>query len=60
MSTKPVLHPLGKNGPKVPSLGFGLMGMSFKTYGKTLGDEERFELLDRALELGETFWDSAE
>lgn len=54
------LHKLGKFGPSVPALGFGLMGMSLPSYGTTSDDEERFAILDRALELGETFWDSAE
>lgn len=61
MPAKPVpLHTLGKNGPSVPALGFGLMGMSHLTYGSIPGDEERFAILDRALELGATFWDSSE
>ncbi|KAI1772273.1 NADP-dependent oxidoreductase domain-containing protein [Hypoxylon cercidicola] len=59
MSAKPVLKPLGKNGPLVARLGLGLMGMSF-AYGEIPSDEERFKILDRALELGETFWDTAE
>ncbi len=50
---------LGKNGPEVTALGFGLMGLS-AFYGKPESDEERFKVLDRALELGETFWDSAD
>ncbi|ORY67009.1 aldo/keto reductase [Pseudomassariella vexata] len=53
-------HPLGKNGPLVPAMGFGLMGMSYQTYGSTPNDEERFALLDRALEQGNTFWDSSD
>lgn len=50
---------LGKDGPSVPALGFGLMGMS-GAYGTPPPDEERFKLLDRAVELGETFWDTSE
>ena len=53
------LRQLGKNGPSVPALGFGLMGMSV-AYGAVPNDEERFAILDRALDLGATFWDSAE
>ncbi|KIW34449.1 uncharacterized protein PV07_01227 [Cladophialophora immunda] len=53
------LRTLGRDGPKVPALGFGLMGLS-GTYGKTGNDEERFQILDRALELGETFWDTSD
>lgn len=50
---------LGKDGPHVPALGFGAMGLS-AFYGPPLPDEERFKVLDRALELGETFWDTAD
>lgn len=61
MSATPVpLHPLGKNGPNVPALGFGLMGMSHQTYGSIPAEEEQFALLDRAFELGARFWDSSE
>ena len=60
MSTKNVPHhQLGKDGPSLPALGFGLMGLSI-AYGAPPSDEERFKLLDRALEIGATFWDSAE
>jgi aryl-alcohol dehydrogenase-like predicted oxidoreductase len=48
---------LGSNGPAIPRLGFGLMGLS-AFYGGYESDEKRFEVLDRAIELGETFWDS--
>jgi len=40
-------------------LGLGMMGMSI-AYGKAPSDEERFKVLDRAYELGQTNWDSAE
>jgi aryl-alcohol dehydrogenase-like predicted oxidoreductase len=50
---------LGKNGPAVPVIGFGLMGMS-AFYGKPMTDEDAFSLLDRAIELGSTFWDTSD
>lgn len=50
---------LGKNGPQVPALGFGVMGLS-AFYGSTAPDEERFQVLDHAYEKGEVFWDSAD
>jgi aryl-alcohol dehydrogenase-like predicted oxidoreductase len=50
---------LGKDGPSVPALGFGLMGLSM-VYGTAPSDEERFAVLDRAVELGATFWDTSE
>ena len=46
-------------GPKVPAMGFGLMGLS-AFYGAPESDEARFKVLDRAWEMGETFWDSAD
>lgn len=51
---------LGRNGPFVPALGFGLMGLSHGTYGTIPSDAEAFAILDRAHELGNMFWDSAE
>ncbi|KAI0437158.1 putative aldo/keto reductase [Xylaria telfairii] len=53
------LRQLGKNGPMIPALGLGLMGMSVM-YGKAPSDEERFAVLDRAVELGVTNWDSSD
>lgn len=52
-------HKLGQDGPQVPCMGFGLMGLSI-AYGATESTEERLKVLDRAYELGETFWDSAD
>ena len=55
------LRTLGKNGPRVPALAFGMMNMSHVAYGSIPDDdEERFAILDRAFELGATFWDSSE
>lgn len=54
------LRQLGKNGPKVSPIGLGLMGLSHSVYGDVSDDEERFKFLDRAYEIGQTFWDSAE
>ena len=50
---------LGKNGPQVTALGVGLMSMSH-VYGSAGTDEERFFFLDKACELGDTFWDTAD
>jgi len=58
MPTK--LVPFGKSGLKVPALGFGLMGLSYQTYGSIPSEEEQFAILDRAYELGSKFWDSSE
>ncbi|KAH7303539.1 putative aldo/keto reductase [Stachybotrys elegans] len=53
------LRRIGKNGPLVPGMGLGLMGMS-SLYGTPPSDEERFAVLDRAIELGATHWDSSD
>lgn len=58
-NTNTPLRRLGQQGPLIPSLGLGLMGMSF-LYGKVPSDSERFAVLDRAVELGATYWDSSE
>lgn len=50
---------LGLNGPLVSSLGFGLMGIS-AFYGPHGPDSERFALLDRAYDIGQRFWDTAD
>ncbi|KIW35163.1 uncharacterized protein PV07_01877 [Cladophialophora immunda] len=59
MAPKLPTRKLGKNGPEVTALGFGLMGLS-AYYGKPKPDEERYAILDHAYEAGELFWDSAD
>ena len=49
---------LGRNGPTVSAIGLGCMGMSH-AYG-TYDDTESLATLDRALELGINFWDTAD
>lgn len=50
---------LGRDGPEVTAFGLGCMGLS-AFYGPPKPDAERFAFLDRAHELGLTFWDSAD
>lgn len=49
---------LGENGPEVGVQGLGCMGMSF-AYGPADAEESR-ATLERALELGVTFYDTAD
>lgn len=60
MSPAPIIRSLGNNGPKVPALGFGLMLIGAPAYGAVPNDKDRFAILDKALELGATFWDTSE
>jgi len=54
-----VEYPTRKIGSdNVSAIGFGAMGIS-AFYGQPEPDEERFKVLDRAYELGCTFWDTA-
>jgi aryl-alcohol dehydrogenase-like predicted oxidoreductase len=50
---------LGKDGPQVTALGFGLMGLS-AFYGKPGSDEERLDFLDHVYQSGAHNWDSAD
>jgi len=50
---------LGINGPEVSVLGLGCMGLSFG-YGPATDTKEAVELIRAAVELGVTFFDSAE
>ncbi|KAI0533026.1 NADP-dependent oxidoreductase domain-containing protein [Xylaria digitata] len=58
-STPTLTRQLGKDGPTIPAVGFGLMGFSVG-YGAAEGNEDRFKLLDRAWELGCVNWDTAD
>ena len=49
---------LGGEGLLVPSVGLGCMGMS-QGYGQA-DDDESLTTLYRAIELGVTFWDTAQ
>ncbi|TFB01387.1 Aldo-keto reductase [Trichoderma ghanense] len=51
---------LGKNGPEIPPIGFGLMGIGIDCYGATGDDEERLAVLDRAWQIGCTHWDTSD
>ncbi|KAK3689339.1 NADP-dependent oxidoreductase domain-containing protein [Podospora appendiculata] len=50
---------LGKNGPKITAIGFGLMGLSIG-YGSVPDDDERLAILDHAWASGCTTWDTAD
>jgi aryl-alcohol dehydrogenase-like predicted oxidoreductase len=48
---------LGSQGLEVPVIGLGCMGMSW-AYGAT-NDSESIRVLQRSIELGMNFWDTA-
>ncbi|GAD97551.1 aldo-keto reductase (AKR13), putative [Paecilomyces variotii No. 5] len=50
---------LGKNGPSVPALGFGLMSIG-GIYGAAPSNADRLALLDHAHAIGSRFWDTAD
>jgi len=52
-------RPLGRNGPLVPRLGLGLMGLSGQ-YGHSASETERLQFLDEAYSRGEWFWDTGQ
>lgn len=54
------LRRLGTDGPEVPALGYGMMGLSQPVYGTVSSEEDKFAVLDRAYELGARHWDSSE
>ncbi len=49
---------LSNTGEKLSAIGLGCMGMSF-AYGPR-NDEESIKVLERSLELGINFWDTAD
>ncbi|CAG8752665.1 2659_t:CDS:2, partial [Racocetra persica] len=53
-----VLRELGKTGVKIPVVGFGCMGMS-EFYGSS-DEAENLKVLNRAIDLGCVFWDTAD
>lgn len=54
------LRKLGKDGLEIPSMGYGMMGLSQPVYGSVSGEEDKFAMLDRAYGLGARHWDSSE
>lgn len=50
---------LGKSGLEVSALGFGCMGLNF-SYGHALGTSDAITLIRQAVDLGVTFFDTAE
>jgi len=50
---------LGTSGLEVSALGFGCMGLNF-SYGHALGNAESVALIRKAVDLGVTFFDTAE
>jgi aryl-alcohol dehydrogenase-like predicted oxidoreductase len=51
---------LGRQGLEVPVLGLGCMGMTFAYGGGKADPDECLRVLDRSLELGMNFWDTAQ
>jgi aryl-alcohol dehydrogenase-like predicted oxidoreductase len=53
------LRKLGKDGPSISAMGFGLMTIA-GAHGDRPTIDQQFAILDGALELGNTFWDTSE
>ncbi|KAK3315551.1 NADP-dependent oxidoreductase domain-containing protein [Apodospora peruviana] len=53
--------PLGRNGPLLPPIGFGAMGLGYQSTSVVpISDEDRLAVLDRAHSIGCTFWDTSD
>ncbi|KAJ6543051.1 NADP-dependent oxidoreductase domain-containing protein [Mycena capillaripes] len=52
-------QPLGKDGPQVPRMAFGPMGLS-SSYSGVPTHEEGYKVLEHALNLGFSFWDTSD
>ncbi|PKC72605.1 aldo/keto reductase [Rhizophagus irregularis] len=52
------LRELGKTGVKISAIGLGCMGMS-DAYGAA-DEQENIKVLNRAIDIGSTFWDTAD
>ncbi|OZJ04416.1 hypothetical protein BZG36_02914 [Bifiguratus adelaidae] len=57
MSAQAIIKEIGKTGVKTPAIGLGCMGMSM-AYGAP-DQEESYRVLNRAIELGCTHWDTS-
>jgi aryl-alcohol dehydrogenase-like predicted oxidoreductase len=56
----PPSRPLGRNGPAVTAIGFGAMSLG-RAYGQNdLTSEDKLKVLDRAWEIDQRFWDTAD
>ncbi|PVF97659.1 Aldo/keto reductase [Serendipita vermifera] len=58
-TTNTILHRLGKDGPLIPALGYGAMGLS-AFYPPALDDEEGHAILQKAIDLGCVLIDTAD
>lgn len=54
-------RPLGRSGLKVPNIGLGTWKMGYPETGdgSRVDEKSAFQIFDRAIELGVTFWDTA-
>lgn len=51
---------LGRNGPQIPAIGLGLMSFAGWYSQSNNSQDASQQFLDRAHEIGETFWDTAD